>query len=63
MIGLAIIGKYSDLIVVKMTKQNGVRKPEYRLPLMIPANLLISIGLFWYGWSADKHVHWYRIRK
>jgi predicted MFS family arabinose efflux permease len=60
MVGLAIIGKFSDQIVVNMTKKNGVRKPEYRLPLMIVAHLFIPIGLFWYGWAADKHTHWYR---
>jgi MFS family permease len=58
-VGLGITGKLSDKIVVKMTRNHGVRKPEYRLPLMIPGHLLIPIGLFWYGWSADKHVHWY----
>ena len=61
MVGLAIIGKYSDKIVVKMTEKHGVRKPEYRLPLMICAHALIPIGLLWYGWSADKHVHWYNL--
>ena len=59
MVGLAIIGKYSDKIVVKMTEKNGVRKPEYRLPLFFFANLLIPIGLFWYGWSAQEHTQWY----
>jgi MFS family permease len=59
MIGLAIIGKYSDKVVVNMTKTHGVRKPEFRLPLMIPAHLCIPIGLFWYGWSAQTHTHWY----
>lgn len=59
LIGLAIIGRLSDPLVVSMTQKHGVRKPEYRLPLMIPAHLLIPIGLFWYGWSADKQVHWY----
>jgi len=58
MVGLAIIGKYSDPIVVRMTAKYGVRKPEYRLPLMIFAHLLIPIGLFWYGWSADEHAPW-----
>ena len=63
MVGLAIIGRFSDQIVVNMTRNHGIRKPEYRLPLMIPANLLIPIGLFWYGWSADKNCHWYLIRR
>ena len=59
MVGLAIIGKYSDKIVMKMTEKNGVRKPEYRLPLFFFANLFIPIGLFWYGWSAEAHTQWY----
>ena len=39
-------------------KNNGVGKPEYRVPLMIPASCLIPIGLFWYGWSAQAAIHW-----
>jgi hypothetical protein len=59
-VGLIIIGRYSDPLVVSMTlKNNGVRKPEYRLPLMIFAQLFIPIGLFWYGWSTDQKTHWY----
>lgn len=33
--------------------------PEYRLPLVLPFSLLIPIGLFIYGWSAEKQVHWF----
>ncbi|KAF3941664.1 hypothetical protein ABW19_dt0205560 [Dactylella cylindrospora] len=32
--------------------------PEYRLPLILPTGLLIPIGLFIYGWAAEKRVHW-----
>jgi len=32
--------------------------PEYRLPLVLPFSLLIPIGLFIYGWSAEHQVHW-----
>jgi MFS family permease len=36
----------------------GELKPEYRLYLMIPTSFAVPIGLFWYGWSAEKRVHW-----
>lgn len=39
-------------------RNNGVGKPEFRVPLMIPGALLVPIGLFWYGWTAQAHTHW-----
>jgi hypothetical protein len=58
-LGLFISGGTSDLVVRKLTERNGgVSKPEFRLPLMLPAALLIPIGLFIYGWTANFGVHW-----
>ncbi|KAL7952409.1 major facilitator superfamily domain-containing protein [Trichoderma compactum] len=37
---------------------NGVAEPEFRIPLMIPAALFLSAGLFIYGWTAYYKVHW-----
>lgn len=43
----------------KLTRKNGgVPKPEYRLPWLICSGIGIPIGLIWYGWSAQKHLHW-----
>jgi multidrug resistance protein len=39
-------------------RNNGVGKPEFRVPLMVPGALLVPIGLFWYGWTAQAHTHW-----
>ncbi|CZT14532.1 related to multidrug resistant protein [Ramularia collo-cygni] len=33
--------------------------PEYRLPLVLPFSLLLPIGLFLYGWTAEYNVHWF----
>ena len=40
------------------SKNNGVGKPEYRVPLMLVAGVLVPVGLFWYGWTARSSVHW-----
>ena len=57
--GLAIFGTLSDRLIQILAKKNGGEmKPEYRLPPLIPGSMFIPIGLFWYGWSAQKHVHW-----
>lgn len=57
MCGVIIFGIASDRIVKRLSK-NGEMKAEYRLPPMIPGSFLIPIGLFLYGWTADKHVFW-----
>jgi uncharacterized protein YggT (Ycf19 family) len=57
--GLGVVGVTSDMGVKYLTKKNGgVTKPEYRLPPMIPAALIIPAGLFMYGWTAEFKVHW-----
>ncbi|KEF52091.1 uncharacterized protein A1O9_11717 [Exophiala aquamarina CBS 119918] len=33
--------------------------PEYRLPLALPFSILVPIGLFIYGWSAQAQAHWF----
>ena len=57
--GLALCGATSDRLVVALTKRNGgAARPEYRLPTMFIGALIIPIGLFLYGWAAEKKVHW-----
>ncbi|KAI9054678.1 hypothetical protein LZ554_001830 [Drepanopeziza brunnea f. sp. 'monogermtubi'] len=57
--GLAVVAKISDATVVRMTKANGgVFEPEMRLPACILFACFVPMTFFWYGWSADKGVHW-----
>jgi MFS family permease len=56
-LGVVITGYTTDRIVVHLSK-DGERKPEFRLPAMIPGAFAIPIGLIWYGWSADKGVQY-----
>lgn len=59
MAGLAVFSTLSDKTVVRMTKANGgVYEPEMRLPDCIYFAFLLPITFFWYGWAADKAVHW-----
>ncbi|KAF7558827.1 hypothetical protein G7046_g5322 [Stylonectria norvegica] len=58
-VGLAIFSALSDKTVVRMTKANGgVYEPEMRLPDCIYFACILPITFFWYGWAADKAVHW-----
>jgi len=58
-IGTQVCAPCQDRIYRALKKRNnGVGKPEFRVPLMIPGALLVPIGLFWYGWTAQAHTHW-----
>ena len=58
-IGSLIVVRTSDALVIYLTgRNNGVFEPEFRLPLAVLYGSCAPIGLFWYGWSAQKHSHW-----
>ncbi|KAI5810594.1 synaptic vesicle transporter [Pyronema omphalodes] len=59
LLGLIIIGKTSDSILVKLAAANGgIAEPEMRLSMSAGFVALLPIGLFWYGWTVEKHTHW-----
>lgn len=58
-IGAQICAFLTDRVYrYQVAKNNGVGKPEFRLPIMVPASFLVPIGLFIYGWSAEYKTHW-----
>ncbi|KAF2679475.1 MFS general substrate transporter [Lentithecium fluviatile CBS 122367] len=58
-LGTQTTAPLNDVVYRRLKKKNnGVGKPEFRVPIMVPASLLVPIGLFWYGWSAQATVHW-----
>ncbi|KAJ5109924.1 hypothetical protein N7532_002569 [Penicillium argentinense] len=57
--GALICAFLTDPVYRRQVAQNkGEGKPEFRLPMMVPASLLVPLGLFWYGWSAKYETHW-----
>lgn len=57
-LGLAVFGSTSDKRLKKKKEKEGQVEPEFHLQALIPAALCIPVGLFWYGWSAEKKIHW-----
>ncbi|KAK0649280.1 major facilitator superfamily domain-containing protein [Cercophora newfieldiana] len=56
--GLLYFGGVSDRDM-KAKKANGEEmKPEHRLRLLPAAAIMLPVGFFIYGWTAEKHVHW-----
>ncbi|KAF9889849.1 hypothetical protein FE257_006939 [Aspergillus nanangensis] len=59
LLGTAVAGKVSDVIVKMMTRRNGgVYEPEFRLVMVVPIALSTTIGLMAFGWSAQLGDHW-----
>lgn len=58
-IGTAMAGKVSDVIVRFMSRRNGgIYEPEFRLVMALPIAIATSIGLMGFGWSAEEHDKW-----
>ncbi|PKX91728.1 putative MFS transporter [Aspergillus novofumigatus IBT 16806] len=59
LLGTAVAGKVSDVIVRFMARRNGgVYEPEFRLVMAIPIALSTSAGLMAFGWSTEEKDSW-----
>ncbi|KAG8415889.1 hypothetical protein J3459_013950 [Metarhizium acridum] len=59
LLGVFFCGSVSDRLSASLAKKNGGEiKPEYRLPTTLIGGICVPIGLFWYGWAAEKRLHW-----
>ncbi len=58
-LGTAVAGKVSDIIVRAMSRRNGgLYEPEFRLVMAVPVAAATAIGLMGFGWSAEVHDAW-----
>ncbi|TVY40433.1 putative MFS-type transporter [Lachnellula occidentalis] len=58
-LGTAVAGKVSDIIVRAMSRRNGgLYEPEFRLVMAAPVALTTVIGLMGFGWSVQVHDSW-----
>jgi hypothetical protein len=50
----------SDVYIRRAQASSSGAKPENRLelPLTVPGAILLPIGVFIYGWTTEKGVHW-----
>ena len=58
-LGAQICAPINDRIYHKLKiRNNNEGRPEFRVPLMVPGAVIVPIGLFIYGWSSRREVHW-----
>lgn len=52
-------GHLMDRVYRCLAARNGGRtKPEFRVPYVVPGVVLVAVGLFVYGWTAEFAVAW-----
>ncbi|KAK4452827.1 MFS transporter [Podospora aff. communis PSN243] len=58
-LGTAVAGKVSDVIVKAMARRNGgLYEPEFRLVMAIPVAITTVMGLMGFGWTAQMGDHY-----
>jgi MFS family permease len=57
-----VINPLQDMLYLRSAKNNkenpGKPRPEARLYFAVPGSLIFTAGMFWYGWSSYRDVHW-----
>ena len=61
--GGSLLGQYAlDFFMKRYARkqiaEKGTTRPEDQLPPLVIAGVLLSVGLFWYGWSLEYKLHW-----
>ena len=57
--GSQLCAPLNDRVYRYLKARNGnIGRPEFRVPLLGIAALLVPSGLFIYGWTAQTHRHW-----
>ena len=58
-LGTAVAGKVSDIIVRYLSRRNGgLYEPEFRLVMAVPIAITTTIGLMGFGWAAEERDKW-----
>ncbi|KAJ2987497.1 hypothetical protein NUW58_g4473 [Xylaria curta] len=58
-LGVNIAGHLNDYIYRRLkARNNGIGRPEFRVPPMVIGTALVPIGLLWWGWTGQAKLHW-----
>lgn len=53
-------GRVMDVLYRRLRDRSPDKlgRPEFRVPWMVPGVVLTPVGLFWYGWAAERGAPW-----
>jgi hypothetical protein len=55
---VVLIPRIDTIFNILTKRNNGISKPEFRLPLANIGSVLVPASLFWFGWCIAKKTHW-----
>lgn len=58
LIGLACVAIDVPRYAKKLTANNNIPVPEWRLPITMAGGISFTIGLFWFGWTSRSDIPW-----
>ncbi|QSZ33661.1 hypothetical protein DSL72_005229 [Monilinia vaccinii-corymbosi] len=59
LLGVTIAGPLNDHVYSRLkARNNGVGRPEFRIPPMAIGTILVPVGLLLWGWAGEAKVHW-----
>jgi hypothetical protein len=63
LVGLYVCVPAMDGVYARLKRRHGMGEgeaglPEFRVPLMIPASVMVPCGIMLYGWAAEAKLHW-----
>ena len=57
-IGAGVYAYWADTVHQYLSRKHGGVRPEFRLPALMVAAVVMPLGLFMYGWTLEAGVHW-----
>lgn len=69
-VGLSFLGLFIGMVIgaltnpvwhnirINLIEKHGKSEPEFRLPSVIAGSFLVPIGMFWFGWTTYRSIHW-----
>jgi MFS family permease len=62
-LGSTIAGQIGSRVLDRLyrflsKRNNNTGVPEYRIPYLVPGMMIMLVGLFWYGWAAERRLPW-----
>ena len=58
LLAFAVVVLLNPRYVAQLKANHNVPVPEWRLPIVMVGSIIFAGGLFWFGWTVNRKIHW-----